>query len=274
MSIERQTTTRSTVDHKFWPNKGPQAELTKKLLLENYAKTQGILQKPWLTQLSSFQRSYRYQLYRLIEAHPDQRRSLTYALNCRPTGVRAKPYTIACQNRRVCPWCFIRKLGKLREILMAVPLKIRNCSQLLMWKREIVSPRQNELPFFLPLQKGGPHLSLKAYLTSQLALPCIGVQSLFCLAHISFQIIPPNQNVSQKLFDAAGETIPFHVFSEASDENILQALTSSCRLDWFSLFEKQNFKIFEELYYSYPKNHLLRTAKNYTNPKEESEDGK
>jgi len=263
--MELNTKPKSTIDQQFLVNKGPQHDLTRSLILAGFSESFGLQQDSWQSQLGFARKAYQVQLYNLITDRPQEKHSLTYCVNCRPSGVRVRPYTIACQNRRVCPWCFIRRLDILRIEILKVPTKIRNCNRLLMWKRELPYSGHASLPFF-STRYYGPHKLLDAFLTSQFMFPFLDDSGSLTVTHIGFQIIPKASNVSRDLFGKQPHTIPrmpYHVFDDASDTNVLTAMQSSCRFKWAAAFDKRNFHAFKELFYSYPKQRFIRTSKNY-----------
>jgi hypothetical protein len=260
-----QSCKKSTIEHTFKSYGGPQFELTKAVILEPFVQTYNLNPKNWKTHLKHAQNSYRYQLYRLITDNPVQRYPLTYAINCRPSGVTSAPYTIACQNRRVCPWCFVRRLDTLRKEILKIPAKTRNCSKLLMWKRfERYLPGAS-LPFF-STREHGPHKRLNALLTSQFVFPFVTDNQSLTVNHVGFQVIPSDVDIELKLFGKGKQAIPkmpYVVLDNASEENVLLAIQSSCRFNWPNMLDKNNFSLFKELFYSYPKQRFIRTSKNY-----------
>jgi len=268
--------TYSTISHIFKPKRdSAQYYMLQDLLLEEFSKTRGESKKPVLTQLSNFQTVFRYQLYRYITKYPENRHSLTYVLNCRPPGVEVSPYTIACQNRRVCPWCFVRRLHRVYCDLVKVPTQIQNRSRLLVWKRLVPMRHETDpLPMF-GRSNFDVHVKAKAYHTTQFALPFIAGPldtNTFCWHHVGFQLVPLDFEPKDFFLHKHLFKLPHistHLFREDfSEKLVLKAISSSCRLDWNSLLAKSNFEQFDRLFDAYPKKRFVRTSKTY-NKKED-----
>ena len=162
---------KSTVQHKLTMTKfnTPIRQITQKCILEHCEPE---IKEPWHA-AARLQLSIRCQYYRAIEKNKSKALTLTYALNCPPSGFTVKPYTNTCERHHVCPWCFSRRLVKIYDALMKPSIKIRKFHHLVVWQRTV--PFNRKLPFFLPHR--GPHAWVHAAVTTQIVVPYFDINT-------------------------------------------------------------------------------------------------
>ena len=206
------------------------------------------------------QNSIRCQYYRAIALKPEKIRSWTYAFNCRPSGFSVTPFTQACKNPKVCPWCFCRRLLKIQEALLAPDLKIRNLHRLVVWNRRV--PVGNDLPFFRA--NYGPHTWCNAAVTAQLVIPIFDkVTSGLILRHVGFQLIPRQntdyaKNLKRQCVNPPLQSIQFN---NVDRDTIQRAFKATLLLPWLDLYLQDNLEHFIKLIDLYPNKQLMRISR-------------
>jgi len=204
------------------------------------------------------QRRLRTQYYRLVKSQSDRRRKLTYCINCRPTGFTVSPWTMACRGRRVCPWCYVRRLYTGYQELMTVDAKIRNLHSLLAWRREV--PATDKLPFFNT--QYGPHQWCEATRTLQYVIPKWNVRlNELTLLHVGFQAIPKDFDYESALTRrAVNPSVRMRLYPKYTSSSAITALSEFTRLDWRYLVYHKHFFQFATLHDWNPGAKLFRVS--------------
>jgi hypothetical protein len=216
------------------------------------------------------QNSIRCQYYRAITLKPEKARPWTYALNCRPSGFSVTPFTQACKNPKVCPWCFCRRLLKIRDALMEPSLKIRKLHRLVVWIRRL--PIKRDPPFFRA--DYGPHTWCNAAVTAQLVIPIYDAATAgLILRHVGFQLIPKKgmdyaTNLKRSCVNPPLGSIQFN---DVNRDTIHEAFKSALLLPWLDLYLMDHLEHFIQLIDLYPKKQLMRISR-YNKTREPSGD--
>lgn len=246
-----------TVEHKLAVmKKHPTQWLTKFCLLPGYDRSS---ERSDLTKAYALQRDLRRQYYRMINLRPEIRQKLTYGLNCQPTGFTVTPWTMPCKNRRICPWCFIRRAHRGYRELMSPGTKIRNLHSLLAWRRDL--PLSDELPFFR--YNYGPHQWCQAHITVQYVIPMLSRKtSQLVLSHVGFQLIPKEFDYEKAMTRrAVNPPVRMKLWEKANKTTIVTAMSQFMVLPWSDLVAKENLELFIQLYDWNPRAQLLRVRK-------------
>ena len=255
-----------TIKHKLQVMRNhPMRWLTQFCLLSAYDYEGRKLTEP--QKACAVQRELRYQYYRMISKLPERRQRLTYCLNCRPTGFKSEPYSIACKSRRVCPWCFVRKLYDAHEELYKPESKIRNLHQLVAWKRK--SALVDPLPFFP--SNYGPHQWCESVVTVQIVVPFLDYAANDLVNyHVGFMVVPKSFDYQTTLKKRKLEPVlRLSNYGFPSSNNIVKALSNVLEeLPWKQLFDKKQLDHFITLVDCLPGKRLLRV--NRYKPKGES----
>ena len=205
------------------------------------------------------QLSIRCQYYRSITEHPDQALNFTYALNCPPSGFHVTPYTNVCNQYKVCPWCFARRLVKIYDALMKPGPKARPVQRLVAWQRNL--PITAELPFFRA--NYGPHTWLNAKVTTQLVVPYyVAASNTFRLRHIGIQV-SPNADIdfAKKLKrNCVNPSLHIFTYNTVTPTNIYKVFNTVMKFPWLDLYLSENREHFETLMNMYPRQNLLRIS--------------
>jgi len=206
------------------------------------------------------QKSIRGQYYRMIAAHPEQAHSLTYKLNCPPSGFYVMPWTQTCENPRACPWCFARRLRNVYDVLMGPNRKFRILHRLVGWHREV--PIDGKLPFFRA--DYGPHLWLKASVTVQMVVPFFqAATGSLQLRHIGIQLTSKKEwDFAEKLKrNCVNPPLTSFTYNTTNPANTYKVFNTVMRFPWLDLYLASNRGHFEKLMDLYPKQQLLRISR-------------
>ena len=230
--------------------------ITRKCILESVDKN---ARKHWHTTASDLQRSIQFQYYRTITRYPERRLPLTYALDCRPSGFNATPFTQACQIRRVCPWCFVRSLLPVYDALLEPDVKIQNLHSFLLWKRRLTP--WVKLPFFRPDR--GPHAWCKALVTAQIVMPFYHQPSnAIMMEHVGFQIIPKGTDYENLLKRSTiHPELTCIQLKSATPATIVKAFGATLNFNWSDLYLADNLDYFIQLLDGFKHQKMVRLSR-------------